>query len=258
MKHSAKITALLMIIFLIHQFFALFIISRNMQSLGEPYPETELSYYAILLPIFIIIFSLLFIFLRKFGLIIKYWHLLALILCTFLTLSSIVEQWIAIILAIIIIALRKLLKNEVMDNLSELLVYPALVLVLLPLLNTLSVIVLLAIISIYDVLAVYYSKHMIILAKTQLKSGIFSGIKISMGKNNAIIGGGDIAFSMLFACSIFRDYGFLGAISSIAFSSLALLLLLALADKKKFYPAMPFITIGSIIGFSLTLLINLL
>ncbi len=256
MKHSTKITALLIIIFLAHQLFALFIISRNIQDVEEQYPETELSYHAILFPIFIIIFSLLFIFLKKFGSIIKYWHLLALTLCTFLTLSSMIEQWIAIILSILIIALRKKCNNQVLDNLSELLVYPALVLVLLPLFNTLSMIVLLVIISVYDILAVYYSKHMVVLAKTQLKSGIFSGIKISIGKNTALIGGGDIAFSMLFACSIFRDYGFFGAILSIIFSALALLLLLTLADKKKFYPAMPFITIGSIIGFSLTLLIN--
>jgi len=43
MKHSAKITALLIIIFLAHQLFALFIISRNMQNVEEQYSETELS-----------------------------------------------------------------------------------------------------------------------------------------------------------------------------------------------------------------------
>ena len=178
MKHSIKITAALMALFLIHQFFALFIVSRNKGSVEAQYGETELSHHAITLPILIITFSLLFILLKKFSIILKYWHLIALTLCTFLTLSSLVGEGVAIILALMIVLLRKKLNNEAMHNLSELFIYPALVLALLPMLNTLSVIVLLIIISIYDVLAVYCSKHMIVLAKTH-KIRIFSGIKIS-------------------------------------------------------------------------------
>jgi presenilin-like A22 family membrane protease len=249
MKHTKKVTALLVIIFLIHQLFGIFIISNSKTDLSTQYSNQELSPESIFLPFLLIIASLVFIALSRFRRIIKYWHIIALVLCGFITLSEIIEPIQALILSVLIMIIKKSANDQYFDNLSELLIYPSIAIILLPMLNMLSAIMLLAVISIYDILAVYFSKHMILLAKTQMNENIFSGIKINYEDESAIIGGGDIAFSMLLACVILRDFGLFSSIITAIASSMGLLILLLIAQKKKFYPAMPFLTISSIIGF---------
>ena len=249
MKHTKKITALLVLAFLMHQLFGIFIISNISPELGTEYSQNQLSPEAILFPFFLIIASIIFIIISKFRLLIKYWHTLALILCGFVTLSAIIEPVQALILSILIIIIKKSTDDPYYNNISELIIYPSIAIILLPVLNLFSAIILLGIISIYDILAVYLSKHMIVLAKTQMKENIFSGIKINYAKESAIIGGGDIAFVMLIVSLILRDYGVISSLITAIASSIGLLALLLITKKKKFYPAMPFLTISSVIGF---------
>ena len=76
-------------------------------------------------------------------------------------------------------------------------------------------------------------------------------IKVSL----AILGGGDVAFPLIFAGVILRAFSFLDA-SIVAFTStLSLFFLFSIAKKEKFYPAMPFITAGCLIGYLIILLI---
>ena len=77
--------------------------------------------------------------------------------------------------------------------------------------------------------------------------------------NVAILGGGDVAFPLIFAGVVlksFNSYAY-GVIIAL-FSTLALLFLLSTAKKGKFYPAMPFITVGSLLGYAIVWLINAL
>jgi len=144
-------------------------------------------------------------------------------------------------------------------------------------------------ISAYDMFAVWKSKHMITLAKFQAqsrafagfvipytKTGKISGIKGEMpkeiggkgGRKVAILGGGDIAFPLLFA-GVVMDWlivsvglakgaaMFQSWIVSI-FAAVALLLLFVKAGKDKFYPAMPFISAGCFAGLSIVWAINFL
>lgn len=257
MKHTKKITALLVLVFLLHQLFGIFIISNiSSEELVTEYSQNEISPEVIFLPFFIIIASVIFIILSKFKILIKYWHTLALVLCGFITLSVIIEPLQALILSILIIILKKSTDDEYYNNVSELIIYPSIAIILMPVLNLLSAIILLLIISVYDFLAVYLSKHMIVLAKTQMKENIFSGIKINYGKESAIIGGGDIAFVMILVTVILRDYSLINSVITAVFSSIGLLALLLLAEKKKFYPAMPFLAISSIIGFFVSILLT--
>ncbi len=134
--------------------------------------------------------------------------------------------------------------------------------------------------------AVWKSQHMIKLAKYQIQNlKIFTGfflpyltnkslgqlkkmrkmedlsvhevkektknIKVSL----AILGGGDVAFPLIFAGVILQSFSFLHA-SVIAFTAtLSLLFLFIIAKKEKFYPAMPFITAGCFVGYLIALLI---
>ncbi|MDD4353135.1 MAG: presenilin family intramembrane aspartyl protease [Candidatus Nanoarchaeia archaeon] len=256
MKHTKKITVLLVLIFLIHQLFGIFVISNIVTDLSTEYSDEQLSSEVIFFPFFLIFASLIFIILSRFKKIIKYWYILAMVLCGYITLSALIEPYQAIILSILIILVKKLTDDDYFNNLSELIIYPSIAIILLPVINLLSAIILLILISVYDFLAVYFSKHMVLLAKTQIKNTIFSGIKIRYGKESAIIGGGDIAFVMILVSVIFRDYGLFNSVVTALSSSIGLLTLLLLAQKKKFYPAMPFLTISSIIGFFFSILLT--
>ncbi|OYT40867.1 hypothetical protein B6U80_02325, partial [Candidatus Pacearchaeota archaeon ex4484_26] len=99
------------------------------------------------------------------------------------------------------------------------------------------------------------------LQKTKVK-GKKSQIKTLAKKikvNVAILGGGDVAFPLIFAGVILKTYNsfLFGAIIAI-FATFALFWLLTTARKGKFYPAMPFITTGCLIGYGLVWLISYL
>ena len=128
---------------------------------------------------------------------------------------------------------------------------------------------------------------MITLAKAQSENKMFAGLLIPYKKSqkaiktkmelklpkhievketetsSAILGGGDIAFPLLFAGSVMtfliesglsQEIAFFKSLIIPLFSSLALFLLFIKSQKGKFYPAMPFISVGCFIGYGIILL----
>ena len=65
-----------------------------------------------------------------------------------------------------------------------------------------------------------------------------------MKVNVAILGGGDIIFPIITAGVMYASFGLLQAILVPIGATLGLGYLFFMAEKKKFYPAMPFITAG--------------
>ncbi len=166
-------------------------------------------------------------------------------------------------------------RNLIIHNFTELLIYPGLAVLFVPLLNVWAIILLLFVISFYDMYAVWKSKLMVNLAKYQIKNlKIFTGFfvpyitkeqwkKIRKSKSKkakkmkislAILGGGDVAFPLIFAGVILRASGMISSLMVVLFSTLALLGLFVYSRKGKFYPAMPFLTIGCIVGWLVGLL----
>ena len=139
--------------------------------------------------------------------------------------------------------------------------------------------ILLLIISIYDIIAVLKTKHMIKLAKFQTKSKIFAGLlvpykkiekpKTKMAKLKktkvkiAVLGGGDIAFPLIFAGAVMQKLmitnpewiGFLKTLIIPLCVTFALLFLLIRGQENKFYPAMPFLSIGCFVGYLIILIL---
>ena len=76
-------------------------------------------------------------------------------------------------------------------------------------------------------------------------------IKISL----AILGGGDVVFPIMIAGVVFRLLGYIPALTVSIFATLGLLSLFIAAKKGKFYPAMPFITAGCLVGLAVAYLI---
>ena len=89
---------------------------------------------------------------------------------------------------------------------------------------------------------------MVKLAKFQTEGKIFTGLLIPYDKKVAILGGGDIGFTLLFSGVILREMGIVAAVIVSSIVALSLLGLFLYSRKNRFYPAMPPLTIGCFIG----------
>ncbi len=227
---------------------------------------------------------LLLIKLRKLSLW-KLWYLLALVITLTVSFASFLPKAAAGILSLIISFLRVFKPNVLAHNLAELFIYGGLAAIFVPIMNVRSAAILLVLIAVYDFFAVFHLKHMITLAKFQASNRIFAGLfvpkQLSMKSafspiasaapaenkspqhqkfekesysdsgSYAIVGGGDVAFPLLFAGTLLPAFGFYKTLIIPAFAAAALLLLLLIGKKGKFYPAMPFITAGCFVGYGI-------
>jgi len=323
MKHNLKITIILLSMFVITQLIGLYVLNVNpfeitqvvngtLTNVTNPSlswiqpPEIQeqsdfSSYFGSLIISFVIAILLLFLLTKfKIGIILKGWFFIVVTIALFITINAIainsplgefVGSLYFIIPALIFalgLSFIKLFKHSfIVHNLTELLIYPGIATVFVPILNIWSVIILLILISIYDMWAVWHSGIMQKMAKYQIDNlKIFSGffvpyiskklkmqMKNSKGKkkkiqvNLAILGGGDVVFPIITSGVIFNTGivqifnwkpfigGFWPAIFVIAGATLGLTLLFLFSEKKKFYPAMPFITGGIFLGLILSYLI---
>lgn len=297
MKHTLKVTLLLVFIFFITQVIGLSVINEYIDhktlvetgevtfeklpyNLERPQIEESTSYIWIISAIIIgTLLLLLLIKLRKFRLW-KLWFFLAVLFTMTIAFAAFIPQTIAAILAFILALIKIYKPTTVIQNLTEIFIYGGLAAIFVPVINIFAIFMLLILISIYDIIAVKHTKHMIKLAKFQTKSKIFAGLLIpyKLGKGKvmpkekavkekggkiAVLGGGDIGFPLLFAGVVMKDLmlknpeliGFLKALIIPVFVSLALLYLLAKGEKNKFYPAMPYLTVGCVIGYLIVLLL---
>jgi len=202
--------------------------------------------------------------------------------------ASFLPPWIAIVLGVGLAAWKVFRPNIIIYNLGELFVYGGLAAIFVPVLNLFSATVMLILISVYDMYAVWKSKHMITLAKSMSKEKVFAGLLIpytlkgiimrkkegetrvvgKKEKNNAkeihgkvqmaILGGGDIGFPLMFAGAAMKSVGLAWSLVIPLFTAIALFLLLLNGNPKKFYPAMPFLTIGCLVGYGVVWVIRFL
>lgn len=323
MKHSVKITMILMGMFIITQLIGLFVISIYMHPQNElPYgmepPEEMVQETSIISILFAFAIAItLFFVLTKINAekFIRFWFFvvtaiaigLTLKAFTFLAIKDIIitnpipllsyfiPKFSLISLAIFFIialplAYYKIFKREIIvHNITELLIYPGIAAVFAMILGVLGVIILLLAISIYDIWAVWHSEFMKNMAKYQInKLKFFTGFflpyagkmqkakirlikekyaekgnkileqqfkKAKIKVNLAILGGGDVIFPIITAGVFLKNFGIFPALMIVLSSSIALLYLFIAAKKSRFYPAMPFLTIGMYIGMILSWLI---
>jgi len=250
--------------------------------LDPPQPEQSsdyTSFFSGIIFAFIIAVLLLFLFTRfKFKFILKAWFFLVIVLALSISLMAILPIKTALISLIIAVplALAKMFgKNFLVHNFTELFIYPGIAAVFVPILNVWTIIALLILISIYDMWAVWHSGIMQKMAKYQIDHlKVFSGFfvpyvskkvrqqinkwksvltkkqlqKKKIKVNVAILGGGDIVFPIITAGVMLKTLGIWPAILVVLGATLGLAYLFFAAEKKKFYPAMPFITAGILAG----------
>ncbi|MBI2564974.1 hypothetical protein HYV79_03210 [Candidatus Woesearchaeota archaeon] len=289
MKHSIPITFILLLMFASIQVIGIFVIKEYIdeeetQKQGEiiwndlpsiagvELERPELTpMQAIIFVVFALVAgtALFFLILRwKIFFLIKLWFFIAILLCTYITLGAFMPSIYSIIISFLLTSIKLWKPNILIHNVSELLLYPGLAVIFVPLLSLLSVFILLIILSCYDMYAVWKSKHMIALAKAQSEQNVFAGLSIpykfpkkitktikKSETRTAILGGGDIGFPLLFTGVVLVYQGLLKAFLIIPFTTIALAVLFFLAEKNKFYPALPFLSIGCFTGYLLILLV---
>jgi len=251
---------------------------------GRPELEGQESFNYILMMIFFgTIILLLLIKFRLFS-VWKVWFFLAIWSALVIALSVVVNDILAIIISLAVTLLKYFKSNAIIHNLSEMFIYSGITILIAPLFTVFWAVMLLLAISVYDAIAVWKSKHMITLAKAQADNKLFAGLLIPYTKSkkagkiklkipkgmegkkvqSAILGGGDIAFPLMFAGSVMtfliksgltKELAFFQTLIISLFAGVALTVLFIKSEKGKFYPAMPFLTAGCLLGYGIVMLI---
>lgn len=258
MKHKLWVISLLLLLFFLAQIIGL-IISVHYSSistlpLGITRPEVnpETSYVSLFFVLLVATGLALVLLHFRLFLLWRFWFLVSLFVTLTISLNAFFSYSVALVFAIVFSLWRIFKPNPIVHNLSEIFIYGALAAIFVPLLSLFSVFVLLVLISIYDYIAVRKTTHMVKLAKSQGEAKVFAGLLIPYEKNVAMLGGGDIGFPLLFSAVVMHTYG-LGLLDWRAyivplFAGLLLLALFLKGEKKKYYPAMPYITLGCVLG----------
>ena len=260
MKHNIKVLLILVLLFLGAQYIGIYInhvYQTKELPLNIQRPEIRGTAASLsILPI-IIFMTILILLLARFKLrkIWKAWFFLAVWFALVISLAAFVDVKLAMVIALLGAVFKVIEVDIYVHNLTELFIYGGLVAIFAPIFTPFSALVLLFLISVYDMIAVWSTKHMIKLAKFQTSLKVFAGLLVPYGKKKAaILGGGDIGFPLLFTVVIYKSLG-LSALIIPLFVALALFLLLVKGKKDRYYPAMPYLSAGCIAGYFIAYLL---
>lgn len=309
MKHSIKITLLLLGMFFITQLIGIFVISQyspqtvqvvdpegnivNETTYNLPFgmdpPEDVTPKSTLISIVFAIAFAAFLMFLLmkyKVEVLLKLWFLVVIALAIGITINALILNFpysslIAILISLPLAVIKVFKRGIFFHNITELAIYPGIAAIFVPLLNVWTIVLLLILISLYDMYAVWHSGFMQKMAKYQIqKLRIFTGFFVPyIGKKQrqaiakaakskskkikdkkvkvsvAILGGGDVVFPIILAGVVFNALGLIPALLISLGATAALAGLFYLSKKGKFYPAMPFITAGCFIALGIAYLI---
>jgi len=304
MKYNLRVTLMLVTLFLAAQLVGLFLVNGSIQEIvttpggqvviehsetpiERPPTEGAGSFAYILIGVAFATLLLLLIIRLKLFFVWKAWFFLAVWLTVTVALSVYLNAFMAAGVAFLLAAAKILRRDPIVYNATEILIYSGIVVLFVPVFDVTWTAALLLVISAYDIIAVRRTKHMVSMAKFLMKSELFAGLSIPLGKHkargelkgtkaksisgaeaegphSAILGGGDIAFPMLFSGVVMESLITGGLAKATAFAltlivtlcaTAALAYLFKIAERNKFYPAMPFLTAGCLLGYGLVQLL---
>jgi presenilin-like A22 family membrane protease len=222
------------------------------------------------------------------------WFFIAVTLAMTVAIGALMHAWVAFLLALGLAYWKIFKPNMLVHNITEVLVYAGIALLIVPIFDVWYASLLFLVIAAYDAYAVWRSKHMVRMAEFQTDSKLFAGLTVpygvektasnaatkkllkhnaakqssmktaSDGRRIAILGGGDIAFPLLYAGVIFNSLLVAGLSKSAAYgysliivagAAIGLTTLFVLAKKDKFYPAIPFLAAGCFAAYGVLQLI---
>jgi presenilin-like A22 family membrane protease len=220
---------------------------------------------------------------------IRGWFFIVITFALSLSINSFIHQLsyaatLAVIIALPLAIIKVFKRNILVHNITEILIYPGISAIIIPLLNISTVVVLLILISIYDIYAVWHVGFMQKMAKYQMNEvKVFGGFmvpyirkedrklvaqlrklkKVAKSKlkkikvNVAMLGGGDVVFPIILAGVVLHTFNsILYSIIIALGATISLGILFYMSKKGKFYPAMPFITAGCFVALGVVYLLN--
>lgn len=299
MKYNFRVTAILLALFVSAQIVGLVLVNGSIEDIktlpsGQiviehsetpvERPQTQGFESLAYILIGVAIATGLLLIIAKFGLLKlwKAWFFLAIWLTVTVALSVYISWIYATAIAILLAVAKIFYRDPIIYNATEVLVYSGIVVLFTPIFDILWVTVLLLAISVYDIIAVRRTKHMVTMAQFLIQGGLFAGLAVPLEKGKrlsrskirpvakgakavkqqaAILGGGDIAFPMLFTAVLLewlitaqgleRSMAFGLSLIVTVTATAALAGLFWIAKKGKFYPAMPFLTAGCLVGLAI-------
>lgn len=333
MKHPLSTTAILIFLFIAAQIVGLALISMDIKDIGTDNngaisvthnptiigdrPQTTGLGSLLYIAIGVAVGTALMLLIIRFKLFSfwKGWFFFAVWLSTAIAFGVFMPSIIAFILCFVLAAWKIFYPNPWVHNLTEIFMYAGIALIIVPIFTLPWVIALLVIISIYDIIAVWHSKHMVTMADAQREQKLFAGLfvpKKNDGTNpttstsqnittrlsgkataktsspaakttpqnnspnlskqdtrngSAILGGGDIAFPLIFA-GVVMEWLIMNGTSRVTAlyegliislgATIALTFLFVYAKKDRYYPAMPYISAGCFAGLLVVWLIQLI
>lgn len=322
MKHPWSTTFILLGLFVVSQIIGLWLLQENMSleetesGLVVDHKDTvigahpQLSGWQSVLYVMtgVLLGTVILLVLIKFGQVQlwKVWFLLAVFLAQAVAFGVFLPGVVALVLSLILALLKVYKPGPVVHNLSEMFLYAGIAILLVPILDIFWMLVVLLLISLYDMWAVWHTKHMVQMAEFQKGSKVFAGLMVpksekkvlhttkkqakplqktgpSKGRATAILGGGDIAFPLLFSGTVLQQLAVGGSVElfsglpfafpifsfatfSLEFAFLlsllitftvgiSLFLLFYYAEKSRYYPAMPFVSAGCVAGLAMVALL---
>lgn len=303
MKHTHLISFLILTSFFLSQIIGLVIVNQYIdhpqsqvkgETVMKPLPGFERPQVAnkstsfVPITVAILIGTALIFLIIKFRkpIILRVWFFLVIWLCLAFAFYAFIPHPFIVLLALMLAVWKIFRPNILVHNFTELFIYGGLAAIFVDIINVFAAFMLLALISVYDAIAVWKTKHMVALARFQTDSKVFAGLFIPYDLKGAksqiklrhapktskkkvkthkvaVLGGGDVGFPLIFAGVVMKEamlvepmmQAFLKTLLIPVFATAALYLLLYLGEKDKFYPAMPFISAGCFIGYVMFLLL---
>ena len=222
--------------------------------------------------------------------IIRIWMFLVVLLSLTISLGAFFNfsysVYFVLALSLVLSVLKIFKRDTIIHNFTELLIYPGIAVIFVSFFNIYTIAIVLVLISIYDIYAVWHSGFMQKMATYQIQEvKIFSGFFVpylskkqreelkkyklaaqkskslmrkgkQMKVNIAILGGGDVVFPIITSGVVMLAWGLIPALIVTLGATLALCYLFFVGEKRKFYPAMPYITTGIFIGMIVAWLVK--
>mgnify|MGYP000023418378 CR=1 FL=1 len=289
MKHPKNISLITILFFLLSQLFGMFLLLNSFDvkviegktmpvyketAIGERPRITGFQTIGYIVVAILLGTSVLLVIIRySLSLLWKLMYITAIFFSSLISLNSILPLLFSIFIAIIFCIFKYKKGYHILNNFIDMFVFSGIAIIFAPLMDSLHALLLLFLISFYDIIAVNKTKHMVKLAEFQLSSGMFAGLKLpyrsikgkgkielkNKGKvSSAIIGGGDVVFPLIFTATIMNKLILSGMNKSLAFifslpvpvlNSLMLSLLLYISKKNRYYPAMPFLATACLLSY---------
>jgi presenilin-like A22 family membrane protease len=309
-KHTLRITLVLLAMFVIAQLIGIFVNHAYAPTVITTYNTTTNSYEnhtdynfpqgfeppedvkpvsaltSIIIALVVAIGVMLLLMKLKAETFLRWWFFVVIIIGLFISIHAFIMNlsyayFIALGVGIVLGYFKVFKRNLWVHNITELLVYPGIAALFVPILSLWVIVILLIIISIYDMYAVWHAGFMQKMAKYQIqKVRVFSGFFVpyltpdqkklldrakasknptrSMKKikvNFAILGGGDVVFPIMLSGVLVTQGLIIPALIVTLGATVALATLFYLSKKGHFYPAMPFITTGCLVALIVSTLL---